>query len=406
MTPGQIETILGLISKSLTTVLLDRFIPGIPVFREISFEIGSIAKRSELLLAPSLSVIAREAPIENLLSKSVAESETYEGIRAHMLENATVFYNRRFSPLLVGRNCVAAARKEPGPWDFGVGRPGREPGSVLFQNGMTIGFRGGGPSRRLDEVLYVGTRAPDNYYHWLINALPSLHLANQSTLVPGSAPVLVPEILRTRSQLVEALEVVANNRPIEYFGMSESIRAKRLFMVDPPPIYDTPLSRNQKDRRPLTFHNLAMASFRDKILQAVDPKPQELARERLFLLRPTGDNRGVNQEELFRVAEDFGFIGVRAEMLSFMEQVELFSTAKFITGPSGAAFTNILFSSKAKSLIYKASLNQNENFFALLASIGGGSVLSLAYEADERGVSGNLSPVRYRKALETMLQKD
>ena len=188
--------------------------------------------------------------------------------------------------------------------------------------------------------------------------------------------------------------------------MSESIHVKRLFVIDPPPVYDTPLSRNQKDRRPLTLHSLAMNSFRDNILQAVVPKPGKVAKERLFLLRPKGDNRAVNQEELLRVAEDFGFLGVRTEVMSFMEQVELFSTAKFITGPTGAAFTNILFSSKAKSLLYKASLDDNENFFALLASIGGGQVFSLDYGPDESDNPGNLSPVRFRKALQSLLPSE
>ena len=403
---GQKAPIRRIVSQLLSLVLLDRLFPGLPAFRGIKFGVGSIANQTEQLFPASRSVTPNAILIERYPLKIAAESETFDEIGAHIVANATVFYNRRFSPMLVGRNCILPERREPGPWDFGKSGSYRTPGSVMFQSQKTIGFRSGFTRRKLSEALYIGTRAPDNYYHWLINALPALHLANNSAIVPENAPVLIPEILRTRSQLVEALELVANTRPIEYFRMSESIHVRRLFIIDPPPVYDTPLSRNQKDRRPLTMHRDAINSFRDQILRGVGTKAGEVATERLFLLRPKGDPRAANQEELLRVSESFGFRGVSTEMMSFVEQVELFSRAKFITGPSGAAFTNILFSSKAKVLIYMNSIDENENFFALLASVGGGEVFSLGAGLDQHKSPRKISLIRYRQALSFLLSRE
>lgn len=389
--------------RLLTKVAIDRFIPGFPVFREISFDTYSLAENTEELLPSSRPRKRSEIDTRKSNSANVPTLEDFSAIRACVVADATVFYNRRFSPLLVGRNCLLPQRNEPGPWDFAVTKIEKIPGTTMLHMGKTIGFRGGFSKRKIPQALYIGTRSPDNYYHWLVNALPSLHLANQSKLIPPGTPVLVPDIVRTHTQLVEALKVVSKNRPIEYFGKAELIQVKRLFFVDPPPFYDTPLSLERQNRRPLSFHWEAITSYRNHICRTVNLNPRNEGDERLFLLRGTGDPRSANQEELLRVAEEFGFRGVRTELMTFTEQVNLFSAAKFLTGPSGAAFTNILFSRNSRVLLYKDYTDENENFFSLLASVGGGKVFTMISRASEGGEGNFISPARYREGLKKLL---
>jgi len=400
------RAVLQFIGSFFSALPLDLIVRGMPHFRKIRFGIESQATESETVFAASNSLIAQEIPIEACSSVTHAELRPYKPIRAHVLKGATVFYNRRFSPLLINRRCFVPERSESGPWDFGVDRNNKLPGSVTFQHGRLIAFRGGGSRKNLAEALYVGTRAPDNYYHWLTNALPSLHLASKSAIIPARAPVLVPQVVKSHTQLLEALELVSVGRPIEYFEMHESLNVQNLFVIDPPPVYDTPLSQILNNRRPLAVHREAISSFRESLLEHVKQKPAGEGQKRLFLLRPNAEPRSANQHELLQVAEGFGFIGVRTDTMSFLDQVALFANAKFISGPSGAAFTNVLFSSQARALIFKASYNENENFFASLASIGGGRVFSINSGLDQNHNPIELSPARYKEGLQFLLQRE
>lgn len=291
-----------------------------------------------------------------------------------MIEKAAVFCNRRFSPLLVGGDCVIPQRSEPGPWDFGLKNKARHPGAVTKQAGDFIVFRGGFTRRKVHSALYIGTRAPDNYYHWLINALPSLHLLNLAKMISKSTPVIVPGIIRTKRQLREALAVVADGRPLLYIEPDEFLDVRFLYCLDLPPVYDTPLSMRSASRGPLGAHIGALSSFREHILQRISISSPPLREDNVFILRPDGDPRGQNQSELFAAAKELGYAGIRPEQYSFAEQVQIFASAKHFTGATGAAFTNLLFSSGASALIYRERCNPNENFFELLGSVGRGEV--------------------------------
>ena len=70
--------------------------------------------------------------IEGYPREIAAEWDTYDEIGAHMLAKATIFYNRRFSPVLVGKVCVLPKRKEAGPWDFDISGIDKKPGSIKF----------------------------------------------------------------------------------------------------------------------------------------------------------------------------------------------------------------------------------------------------------------------------------
>lgn len=332
-------------------------------------------------------------------------AEQFPEIRLYQMRSATVFFNRRFSSVIVRGSCLISRRTEPGPWDFGVSARPESPGAVVSDSRGILGFLGGFTSTKTSTALFIGTRAPDNYYHWVANALPSLFAANLSPRLADSVPVLVPASIQKHRQLVEALEMVAGGRKVQYFSDHDAIKVDSLYVVDPPPLYDTPLSKSLNTRLPLRANITALLDFRNSILSAVAHNEAHQFGDRIFLLRPDGDPRGANQQQLLKVAESMGFVGVRPDNLSFRSQVSLFANIKYVTGASGAGFVNLCFAAKPEALIYRSQCNERENFFAVAAGLTGGRVHCL--QGEKRGAKSTffVSPEIFRDKLSKILEK-
>jgi capsular polysaccharide biosynthesis protein len=71
----------------------------------------------------------------------------------------------------------------------------------------------------------------------------------------------------------------------------------------------------------------------------------------LIFFARENDRRNFNQAEIEGIAIRHGFRLVYMENLSFHEQVEMMFGAKVIVGPSGAAFSNILFCQKGARIL-------------------------------------------------------
>lgn len=72
-------------------------------------------------------------------------------------------------------------------------------------------------------------------------------------------------------------------------------------------------------------------------------------KKRIYLSRNRYGTRGVeNERELINFLADFGFETLYPEIMTLEEQLAAFVNAEVILGPHGSAFTNIIFSDKAK----------------------------------------------------------
>ena len=89
----------------------------------------------------------------------------------------------------------------------------------------------------------------------------------------------------------------------------------------------------------------------DRDLYPVAERPASGA-ERLFVLRQMeGRRRLMNQDDVARVLEPFGFAGIDPGMLPFDQQVAAFSCARCIVGVHGAALTNFFFAPPGGTLV-------------------------------------------------------
>lgn len=365
----------ALISSSYSSFLCSR----------ITTRRGEISNRAVKIVPTQYTSHSSRVFVEVPIAEKVEDSErdalvSFPAIALRLLEGVYVRSNRRFSVIVKSGELLLPERWEPGPYDLGKVGKSDTSGVPLYRRGNFLYFPKGRDRKVIEEALFIGTRAPDNYYHWLINGLSQLFVANGAKDLPRDVPVIVPERVKFTPQFSESLKVVSENRPIVFMADDDIIYAKRLWVIDPPPVYDTPLSLDVEKRIRLPFHEQALLDFRRRILSEYGLGNEANGTKRkLFLIRPTDDARSEHQNQLLEIARGAGYEPFRPETHSFEEQVRQFAITDRIIGPSGAAFTNLLFTvPNSRSLILKARFLPRENFFANLAGISDGRVFSLS----------------------------
>jgi capsular polysaccharide biosynthesis protein len=228
----------------------------------------------------------------------------------------------------------------------------------------------------VERALYIGSRAPYNWYHWLINLLPALHIANLAG-VDERVPLLLPSRVKQTVQMLESLEVFRRGREVLWIPDDAVVQVQDLYWPESP-VFDSPFSIARSSRRPLALHPEAMESFRDELLEHFRHLPAPARSERVYLARRPRSSRPFNGEEVETWAIELGFRVVFVEELSFSDQVALFRGAEFVIGPTGAAFTNMLFASaKARGLRFVGKAEPFENYFSNLSTVCGARILDV-----------------------------
>ena len=95
--------------------------------------------------------------------------------------------------------------------------------------------------------------------------------------------------------------------------------------------------------------------------------------QRIYIRRNAGYRNLANQNEIEALLTRHRFTIVDAAKLSFLEQVNYFSKAKVIIGPTGASFANLIFCNKKVNLAILVNNDKNMiyKYWVNLASIMG-----------------------------------
>ncbi len=198
----------------------------------------------------------------------------------------------------------------------------------------------------VDKGICVFGSGANNWFHWLIEAVPRALLAQSLPAEYNDYPLLVPMSCRDRSSFEAALTPFANGRKIIRIPDSKSTLVRELIQIEPPTfapahVHDNAWPEPGDYRQDVEFYK----DYRQKILDFHQIKSGD-GPKRIFLARERTNSelhRDFNQDELLRIAKKSGFVVVQPEKLSFREQLQLYFDAEFVIGASGAAWTNTLF---------------------------------------------------------------
>ena len=205
---------------------------------------------------------------------------------------------------------------------------------------LKIGF-----IKKMNLSIPIGIHFCDDYshkyFHWLVECLPRFFILDQFTKY-DTLPLLIDEGLT--SQQEKALNIMnSRNRQMIRLKKGHAYHINKLII----PSTATVIHDNYHS--PVTYDNDVLLSpdaihyVRDIILRTLDCMPKKGFRK-LFISRKNSNHRRLlNLEEIESLMVQKGFEIVFPEILTFDNQVKLFSQAEVIISQTGAGLANLMF---------------------------------------------------------------
>jgi len=183
-------------------------------------------------------------------------------------------------------------------------------------------------------ITQLGVRC---YYHWMLEVLPRLGLLQESNLdydylyLPFTLPYMKESLELLGVDLSTVIQPRGENLYIEADELivpsaASAFRYSSQFAID--------FLRNK-------FIPLAQSSFDSSQFS-----------KKVFISRHENSIRRIkNEDEIFELFREQGFVRYKLEDLSILEQVSLFHNANIIVGEHGAGLTNIVFAQPGTQVI-------------------------------------------------------
>ena len=204
-------------------------------------------------------------------------------------------------------------------------------------------FKNGTPRKlkRLNGVtvsLLTGGAGNNNYWHWLFDVLPRLHLCEKFFKLDKIDYFLFPSLEKKfQNETLDLLNIPKQKRlSSEKF---RHIKSKELIVTDHPVVTTgdaTADIQNIPSWILLWLKNsfIKENNFNGKKIY-IDRNDSSIDNSAKRLLS--------NETEIKKYLEDNDFISVKLQEYKFFEQVQLFQSAKCVVGLHGGGFANIIF---------------------------------------------------------------
>jgi alginate O-acetyltransferase complex protein AlgJ len=193
------------------------------------------------------------------------------------------------------------------------------------------------------------------YYHWMLDILPKLGLLNKAGYkLEDIDHILVREVNDTfQKETLERLGVDLNK--VIQTKEEPLYQCERLLHI----VLDNGI-------------NMKMNRFIPSWLkQQIQPRPVSGERLKLYVTRPAGVRRGIeNEEELLPILEKHGYTVRAMEGLNVVEQADLFSRADVIASPHGGALTNMVFANPGTTVVELFGRHVYPYYYGLAAVCG------------------------------------
>jgi len=177
-------------------------------------------------------------------------------------------------------------------------------------------------------AIAVTPEAPGNYYHWLIDLLPRISLIRSSDGFESFEHFLING---SHAHYEEASLQALRLPPEKIFYVD----ARDRFQIEEATIPS------------MDHFSKVIASWKVEALRVMRnslPRTQDAGLPRLYVSRKRAAvRRIINESEFENILRDAGFTAVELESCSWVDQVAMFSGAKVVLAPHGAALANTVF---------------------------------------------------------------
>jgi capsular polysaccharide biosynthesis protein len=245
-------------------------------------------------------------------------------------------------------------------------------------------------TRSIERVVWVTDDWSKGYFHWLADVLPKLAIAADQIT---TSTVLLPARFRD-SKLVSDSLGLFGIADFEFINENETIVADRFYL----PIH-TPESG--------FFDEKTIRQVRRKFIDSL-PGLDAVPDKRIYISRKHAKRRKVvNDDEVSVALAEFGFETVLAEELTFLQQVRLFASTRYLLSIHGAGLANMLFMPRGGRVMeFRKNDERASNCFLNMATALGHDFDYQTYRAEHEDQSPYTADLKVdRNLLEANLKR-
>lgn len=201
------------------------------------------------------------------------------------------------------------------------------------------------------EVLWITDYWSREYFHWIADALSRLFAVRDRL---DDLILALPSGYEDLDYVRSSLRAFPVKR-IDFIKPGETLHCRNLLLPTP--------------AAPSGHYNAEVISgVRDVLLSAYGDSSDR--GERIYISRQRATKRRiVNEDEVEKILQQFGFQTIHAEDLSFEQQVQTFSRAQYLVSNHGAGLTNMLFMKRGGSVLeLRHKLDHINNCYFTLSS--------------------------------------
>lgn len=217
------------------------------------------------------------------------------------------------------------------------------------------------------DVVPLNLLHPGNYFHFLIEWLPSLLFLVQNNLLSSNA-LVVSGILHPNMWL--ALQFVTQRQPLPILQLRlfQAASCDRVILA-PPSWHATELLSGAITDSTYTASNVLLAREAFKPIWGNASTP----RLKLFIRRRGGQRHLTNADEAEQLAIAAGYTVIDPGVMGLKDQIDAFNAASHIIGPTGAWAANLLFArDDAKvTILYPSTGATEKNIWKMLGEVCG-----------------------------------
>jgi hypothetical protein len=181
-----------------------------------------------------------------------------------------------------------------------------------------------------DDETYLMIHHPwFMYYHWVCESLPRIWAVKEQL---QDLVLLLPEHYRHNNFVLSSISAFTF-KDIFYIPQGKGVLADRLLMPEIKPIMESYDAR--------IFLQLSCL-YKQFAIKQFDIHVSK--HDRVFISRSkSGRRKIVNEAEVIKVLEEYGFRTLYCEDYSFIEQVAIFSNIKYLVALHGSGLSNMIF---------------------------------------------------------------
>jgi capsular polysaccharide biosynthesis protein len=213
--------------------------------------------------------------------------------------------------------------------------------------------------QEINDGIFLGGNGSWNYYHWMTEILPKIEFLKKNDIFGLSNNLLVSDVVGITESFKKTLEEALKENTVNviYLNPLEYYKVNKLYVVSTPNnvLFNskkviTSVKYNFYRKKSLNYVreivlNMMYRYNQTKLAFEVNNLKNEQGHVHIFLARKKESARKYNQDEMFDLlSREFNVKAVYIEDYTIEEQAFIFSMADLIIGPSGAAWTNLIFS--------------------------------------------------------------